>query len=87
MTYENHPSIIEFIKHRYTTNSNLIVEATLYSIILGIMTYVTLSIVSYKHIFYTLLIIIFFYLLFTNNNNDIRTYTQNFITKLKYISK
>lgn len=80
--YTYQPPIIEFLKHRYVTNKNLMVEAVLYATTLGLITYIILNIVSYQSIFCSLLFVLFLYLLFTTKSNSVKT----FANKLKYVS-
>ncbi len=79
--YTYQPPFLSFLKHRATTNPNLLVEATLYALALGTFTYILLSITSYKTVFFSLLAVVFFYALFTTNNRSIKKFMKqvNFV--------
>lgn len=81
-TYDYQPPLLTFLKHRINTNPDIFVEAVLYSLAIGIFVYIVLQIVSYRHIFYTLLTLVFFYTLFTSNNKSIK----GFFKRLQYVA-
>ena len=80
--YTYQPPLFSFIKHRFNTNPNLVVEATIYSLIIGFLVYILLQIMSNQSIFYSFLIILFFYIMFTSTNKPIK----GFFKKVKYVS-